>query len=244
MIAGRSRGFSLMEMLVSTAIVAVLAAILFPVYTGVRNTARRSQCSANLSQIAKAFQAYVADHHGAYPNTGDPFLWMGRRWRWPMKNYVGFYAAYDPTDPSGANQITMRTDTILSCPLDPTRVERWDRTSYGYSASFYHSPEQVNSMTTAQLYTHPTPPCATVLCSQVRFPARKAMVADWLAHDDKAANWWSWNGSRNYLFADGHVMHLEARRIRPAVSRDPSVVRGSYPDINLTTDGAAGRDVD
>lgn len=226
------------------AVVAALAAMLAPIYTGARASAKRARCSSNLSQIAKAFQAYLADNQGAYPNTNDPFLWMGRHWRWPMRGYIGFAAAYDPTDPSGPGQITLRADTILACPLDNAPIDRWDRTSYGYSATFYHTSEQIDSMTTAQLYTVPTPPCATVSCSQVRFPSKKAMVGDWLAHTDASANWWSWEGARNYLFADGHLAHLRARQIRPAESPNPAVARGSYPDINLTAGGAAGRDVD
>lgn len=236
-------GFSLVELLCVVAIIAVLAAALVPIYAAAKRSAWRGQCQSNLSQIARAFEAYVCDHSSCYPNINDPFLWMGRHWRWPVRKYVGFAAAYDPSDPDGANQITMRTNTVLACPADPTTVAKWDRTSYGYSAAFYHTPEQIDSMTTAQLYSTPTPPCATIKSSTVKWPGKKAMVADWLSgHSDVKTGWWSWQGERNYLFADGHVRYLRADCIRPAVS--PSAVRVAYPDINLTTHGVAGRDVE
>ncbi len=232
---GTHYGFTLIELLVVIAVIAVLAALLFPVYASTKKSATRAVCQSNLRQIAEAFEAYLADYDGCYPNTGDPYLWMGRRWRWPMRKYLGFHAAYDSSDEAGAFQITGRTNTVLACPADPTEKEKWDRTSYGYSAAFYHTHDQIDSMTTEQLYSSPTPPCASVKSSSVRRPSKKAMVADWLTHSDERANWWSWNGSRNYLFADGHINYLNARKIKPSVT--------GLPDINLTDHGVAGTDV-
>ena len=234
---GTRCGFALIELLVVISIIAVLAALLFPVYTSAKKSAARAVCQSNLRQIGEAFEAYLADYDGCYPNTGDPYLWMGRAWRWPMRKYLGFHAAYDFSNPAGALQITGRTNTVLACPADPTDKEKWDRTSYGYSAAFYHTPDQIDSMTTEQLYSNPTPPCTSVKSSSVRWPNKKAMVADWLTHsnESKPANWWSWDGSRNYLFADGHIKYLNARKIKPSVT--------GLPDINLTIHGVAGTDV-
>ncbi len=239
-----TRGFTLVELLVVVAIIAVLAALLAPVYAQTKRAAWRAQCQSNLAQIAKAFEGYLADNNGCYPNTDDPYLWMGRHWRWPMKSYVAYGAVYDADDIDGANQITHRTNTILSCPADPTNAETWDRTSYGYSAAFYHTPDQINSMTTAQLYSSPTPPCVTVRSCMVKYPSKKAVMADWLSHSDERADWWDWRGERNYLFVDGHVRFLKAKNILPAKSPDESVARTAYPDINLTTNGVAGKDID
>ena len=60
-------GFTLIELLVVIAIVAVIAAILFPVFAGVRERGRRTVCQSNLKQIAVAMQQYVQDNGGAYP---------------------------------------------------------------------------------------------------------------------------------------------------------------------------------
>jgi prepilin-type N-terminal cleavage/methylation domain-containing protein/prepilin-type processing-associated H-X9-DG protein len=55
------RGFTLIELLVVIAIIAILAAILFPVFAQAREKARQTTCASNLNQLAKAMLSYVAD---------------------------------------------------------------------------------------------------------------------------------------------------------------------------------------
>lgn len=57
-----SRGFTLIELLVVIAIIAILAAILFPVFAAARENARRAQCISNMKQIALATKMYVDDN--------------------------------------------------------------------------------------------------------------------------------------------------------------------------------------
>ncbi len=58
------KAFTLLEMLIVVAIVAMLAAIVFPVFSRARENARRSTCQSNLKQIGLAFQQYVSDSDG------------------------------------------------------------------------------------------------------------------------------------------------------------------------------------
>lgn len=62
----RHKGFTLIELLVVIAIIAILAAVLFPVFTSAKESAKNSGCCSNLSQIGKAFDMYVSDY-GKYP---------------------------------------------------------------------------------------------------------------------------------------------------------------------------------
>lgn len=61
------RGFTLVELLVVIAIIAVLAAILFPVFARARENARRSSCQSNLKQIGLGILQYTQDFDERYP---------------------------------------------------------------------------------------------------------------------------------------------------------------------------------
>ena len=234
--ARRHNGLTLMEMVVVIAIAAVLAAMLFPVAMRTREMSRRATCVSNLRQIGMAFSMYLADWDGAFPNTGDPYLWMGRRWRWPLADYLGERTVKDPAHPEDPLR-SVRTPEILVCPSDDTAREKWDTTSYGYSAAFYHSPSQVARMTTDDLWRLDRFPCVTQRAEWVTYPGHKVLVAEWLTnHSSIQVGWWDWRGGRNYLFVDGHVRYLRAMALNPAVN--------NLPDPNLTVGGIGGRDVE
>ena len=63
----RKSGFTLIELLVVIAIIAILAAILFPVFARARENARRSSCQSNEKQIALGFKQYLQDYDEKYP---------------------------------------------------------------------------------------------------------------------------------------------------------------------------------
>ena len=64
----KPKGFTLIELLVVIAIIAILAAILFPVFSKVRERARQISCVSNLKQIGLAFIQYNQDNEGAFPS--------------------------------------------------------------------------------------------------------------------------------------------------------------------------------
>lgn len=64
----RLNGFTLIELLVVIAIIAVLASILFPVFAGAKENAKRSNCQSNMKQLAIGLSLYIDDYHGHYPS--------------------------------------------------------------------------------------------------------------------------------------------------------------------------------
>lgn len=64
---GRWRGFTLIELLVVIAIIAILAAILFPVFAQAREKARQASCLSNLKQIGMATLMYAGDNDETFP---------------------------------------------------------------------------------------------------------------------------------------------------------------------------------
>jgi prepilin-type N-terminal cleavage/methylation domain-containing protein/prepilin-type processing-associated H-X9-DG protein len=98
------RGFTLIELLVVIAIIAILAAILFPVFARAREKARQTSCLSNLKQIALGGLMYAQD----YDETLVPFAESGnnprRLFPWIMEPYLNNWQIWDcPSHTSGIN---------------------------------------------------------------------------------------------------------------------------------------------
>jgi prepilin-type N-terminal cleavage/methylation domain-containing protein/prepilin-type processing-associated H-X9-DG protein len=72
----KRKGFTLIELLVVIAIIAILAAILFPVFSRAREQARKTACLSNTKQIGTAFQMYMQDWDETFPYAPKP-CWSG-----------------------------------------------------------------------------------------------------------------------------------------------------------------------
>ena len=225
-------GFSLIELLVVIAIISLLTGILMPVLAVARENGRRASCQSNLKQIGLAFELYLDDNHDTYPCNGDPFLWMGRKWRWPLQTYLALTAKQD----GGPMKSKVGGPNVLLCPSDRLAAQKWDGTSYSYSMAFYHSPAQIDSLTKIEETWTKALSCQPQSRSFVKYPSYKALVTEWLSnHESPHVAWNSWEGGRVYLFADGHCRYLKATGIKPG--------NDNWPDINLTRNGIRGRDV-
>lgn len=70
--SGNKKGFTLIELLVVIAIIAILAAILFPVFASARNSARKTACLSNCKQIGMGLQMYCQEYDGCGPMSNYP----------------------------------------------------------------------------------------------------------------------------------------------------------------------------
>ena len=229
-----SRGFSLLELLVVIAIIALLLSILTPSLGKAKTMAMRLKCAHNLKQINLAVILYLNANKETYPCAQDPvsgdpgnpyWLWMGRGWRSFVEPYLG--GGIDANNPS-----------VLFCPQDRLSKDKFKSTSYAYSMAFYHSPQQIDAMSSpSDTYSNPQPSMPQQR-NDVAKSSGKILIGEWSSNhsptDDKDEGWWCWQGSRNYLFADGQVRFLQANKIRPA--------RDGLPDVNLTIRGIKGLD--
>ena len=113
----RRSAFTLIELLVVIAIIAILAAILFPVFARARENARRSSCQSNMKQIGLGILQYTQDYDELYPQF-DATDGTGTGWAYVIQPYI-------------------KSTQILQCPSDTTG-ENSDWNTVGYNDYWYN----------------------------------------------------------------------------------------------------------
>jgi prepilin-type N-terminal cleavage/methylation domain-containing protein/prepilin-type processing-associated H-X9-DG protein len=100
----KKQGFTLIELLVVIAIIAILAAILFPVFAQAREKARAISCLSNEKQLGLAFAQYTQDNDEKNPNGINWFSPGGNGWAGQLYPYVKSTQVYRcPDDSNGSN---------------------------------------------------------------------------------------------------------------------------------------------
>lgn len=233
----RFRGFTLVELLVVIAIIAILSAILFPVFARAQESARRSGCLSNLHQLGAATLMYLQDYDERYPS-------LEREWPLSQVDFTDGVQAYlhdtrvyrCPSDPYPQGWMANWSSRLGLQPAIAESLNRPYANSYYYLYAFYHHFEGCE----------PGVPASQAL-AEVASPAQKAMLQCKVgAHlgpsegGDPLANAHGEHGL-NLAFADGHS------KWTTQFSLNPGCLAGSpyFQAYNLdwTVGGLAGQDV-
>lgn len=136
-VSSLKKGFTLIELLVVIAIIALLAAILFPVFSRARENAKRSTCQNNEKQIGLAFIQYSQDYDELLPLNNGGTVSVQCVWTSGLSPYLGFK--------SNAVANFNKPALILRCPSDYLELTGGELNSGQYRNSYaMPDPDSVN----------------------------------------------------------------------------------------------------
>ena len=203
-------GFTLIELLVVIAIIAILAAILFPVFGRARENARRASCASNLKQIGLATAQYTSENDGYFP--------MGRSadsmWSQKLANYVKNTELFRcPSNPNNNKVVVSKNDAaglpeIKGSYACNNRVfVRRDWTSEGGGPLALGLNESVVKSSANKVMV-----TEAVISNEAVFTGQHGAIGHWygdgLFDDPDIGGYAGHLGTWNVLYVDGHVKSL------------------------------------
>jgi prepilin-type N-terminal cleavage/methylation domain-containing protein len=211
------RAFTLIELLVVIAIIAILAAILFPVFARAREKARQITCISNLKQLGTGVAMYTQDYDEYLPNNfagkRDTMLW----------NDLSGSGLMDPY---------LKNKQVWFCPSNMPR--QYKNQTYDYSYCLYNNTADINKwIYPARMESHSmaeaTYPAQKVLFWEVTaYHGNRKYIADALTSKTERGDW------SNMTMLDGHTKTFRPTQLKP------DVINRFNPD--WTVDGIGGKD--
>ena len=233
-----AQGFTLIEILIVVAVLAVLLAILLPCLGKARIQARRIQCQGNLRNIVQGYDMYLGDNNEMYYTLrmeGNTVI---------GKNAEYTFGGWKGSENTIKRPVNRYTDTAINvhdantaevfwCPSDRGGHEYYpDRTFNSTGNSYQANPALTNRelMVEAGWYPEPWREINQLIRSRspkkrtnVSQPSRVIFMGDYHWADQWDATWYectyqalhNWHGKRHYFnmaFVDGHIEHIRIIR--------------------------------
>jgi prepilin-type N-terminal cleavage/methylation domain-containing protein/prepilin-type processing-associated H-X9-DG protein len=218
----KRHGFTLIELLVVIAIIAILAAILFPVFAKAREKARQTSCNSNLRQIGLGLQQYVNDWDDTYPSVHSPGQIVG--------------------DPVTTIQPYVKNWQFLYCPSrDDIGNDGKPLMGYGYNWSSGSGPqgnpkslwnkgdglvypEGPSGVQVGRAETDVVNPAHCFLYGDTGDTPRQTLHREYMVARH--------NGGNNFVFCDGHVKWLRFIPTKVSFEGGPAAPQ-VVPDITM-----------
>lgn len=255
------QGFTLIELLVVIAIIAILAAILFPVFAQAREKARQAACQSNLKQIGTAVMMYAQDYDEMYV-AGGPIDGIASNAPWP--NCQGWPCNKPNGNDNWAARVMpyIKNHFVFVCPsANNGAVNNWAGMTSSGCCVYNNAARQrpISLWFSAdfgghQLTDDPATLVPPASMAEVDEPASRVIIGengrlrnrpDTLRGRPsegprrRAARWWDWynphGGGQNMIFADGHVKWYRDDQTGPggnATTATQTQVGLPYGDLN------------
>jgi prepilin-type N-terminal cleavage/methylation domain-containing protein/prepilin-type processing-associated H-X9-DG protein len=217
----KRKAFTLIELLVVIAIIAILAAILFPVFAKARERALKASCLSNTNQLGKALMMYTDDNNGSYPvnrfyQSGTTTLIPPYTWKRAMYKYTSSIDVWkcpaNKADKSNQSKVVPGTigDESNRKPEYINAVQL--PSGYGYNAGLFYSP--------ADRSYHQADPKFVPRLTSVKNPAGTMAIIETRSANPDLGPWvcqagWTTNetgtaglGKKSYFFTHGNQMNV------------------------------------
>lgn len=231
----RSQGFTLIELLVVIAIIAILAAILFPVFAKAREAARSTSCISNLKQIGTALQMYLNENESAMPTVnadaataaGDVFAELANGGHWNPVITPALITYLETNSVYGQLQPYVKTKKLWKCPSDPGATgspilggTRWSSYHYRFTLTVHQAHPWC---------VYPGSPWVSIPYyeTDILYPSRFFVFSEFAPfHDARMIPLTRLGGGQgyapddkmNFVFLDGHAKTLPVDRSLASIS--------------------------
>jgi prepilin-type N-terminal cleavage/methylation domain-containing protein/prepilin-type processing-associated H-X9-DG protein len=235
--SARHAGFTLIELLVVIAIIAILAAILFPVFAQARAKARQAACMSNDKQVALAAMQYYQDYDETYPvnnfayGNGIPaFLTSWMIHVQPYMKNVQVYECPDAAANNNNNFLNMTANgQTYRLPERMIGANEWVVGRVGWTD--HDGGRPLDPLAEADIRRPADTPLAADALFVVWNTPRRVAMANWFVEGQQ---WWAFpnslaegvnprwarhNGGSNIIYCDGHVKWLQQRAIDEVPAR-------------------------